>query len=182
MPTGISHLTALVGDLLNPGETPIVMHPARFIESESDLTDHRFADEDEHAGEDTAADRHAALEPAESDDAWHRRIDELLEGGSYYGWPGCEALALRKALDVPTTNILVTDQRLLVVDLNNGDEPTIEWEHERDAMPGIWKQSRFMEPGRVVMVLKDGSILVMHVGMLGGKRAQSVVAACEHCA
>lgn len=181
VPNGSSQLTALVGSILNPGETPLVMQPARFIECESELVDHRFADEDEHAGEDTATDREAALQPAESVEAWHRRIGELLDGGSYYGWSGCEALKLRKALEVPTTSILVTDQRVMVVDASGVDDPTIEWEHDRELLPGVWKQSRFMEPGRVIMVLRDGSVLVMHVGMLGGKRAERVVSACEHC-
>ncbi len=181
VPTATSQLSALLGRLLKPEETPLVMQPARFIECEADLTDSRFADEDEHAGENTAADRKAALEPAQSEEEWQRRINELLDGSSYYGWSGCEALKLRKALEVPTTNILVTNQRILVVDVNKVDDPHIEWEHDRDRMPGIWKAARFMEPGRVVMVLHDGSVLVMHVGMLGGKRAQSVVSACEHC-
>ncbi|MFD2674199.1 hypothetical protein [Gulosibacter bifidus] len=156
-----------------------MMQPARFVECEFELTDHRFADEDEHAGEDTATDRAAALQqPGESDAQWQKRVVALLEDGSYYGWSGCEALALRKALDAPTTNILVTDDRVLVIDVNNVDEPEIEWEQSRTAMHRVWKHSRFMEPGRVIMVLSDGSVLVVHVGVLGGKRAESLVTAC----
>ena len=159
------------------GEHPLVMQTARCVDSESELTDFRFDDADERAGEDVANDRSAALQNDDDDEAWERRVLELLDGGSYYGWRGSQASQLRKALEPPTSQLLITDQRLMAVDVNNIDEPEIEWSSERGGIRKVFKRSRFLEPGRIVIVFGDGSVLAVHVGMLGGKAAAKCVAA-----
>jgi hypothetical protein len=160
-------------------EHPLVMHTARCVESESELTDFRFDDSDERAGEDVATDRTAAFANGDDDEAWQRRVLELLDDGSYYGWRGSQASQLRKALEPPTSQLLITDQRLMAVDINNLDEPEIEWSSERGGIEKVFKRSRFLEPGRIVIVFGDGSVLAVHVGMLSGKAASNCVAALD---
>lgn len=169
-----------VGHLLRPGEEPKWMQPARCIESEIDLEDDRFENDEEPDSEDLDPAARIALTTLDPESAdFERIVHQQLAGGSYLGCIGCKAAGLRKALDAPTSEILVTDQRVLVVDIDGVDRAELEWEAEREQIARVWKRSRFLEPGRVVVAFKDGSVLALHVGLVGGKSAFRFVEALD---
>ncbi|WP_140400570.1 hypothetical protein [Gulosibacter sp. 10] len=178
MPTITTAILRQVAHILREGEEPKWMQPARCIESEIDLEDDRFENDEEPQTENLDAEskvKVTELDP--EDDRFESIVQEQLDGGSYLGCTGCLAAGLRKALEVPTSEILVTDQRLIVVDVNGVDEAELEWEVDRTAILHVWRRSRFLEPGRVVIAFKDGSVLALHVGLLGGKSACKLVEA-----
>lgn len=155
------------------------MFSARCDESESELehaSDSEFTTDvrsgDLAVDESPAPRTDARGDLAESGEMSER---ELLADGSFHGWPGCRAARLREALESPTSEIVLTDERLLVVEANGVDEPETELSIERSDVERICRQARFLEPGRVAIRLKDGSILALQVGLLGGKSAQRLV-------
>lgn len=180
VPTSTDVIARQVAHLMREGEVPKWMQPARCIESEVDLEDDRFENDEEPETENLDAESRSQLEEVDpADEAFEELVQEQLDGGSYLGSTGCLAAGLRKALDVPTSEILVTNQRLLVVDVNGVDEIEPEWSTERENIARIWKRSRFLEPGRVVIAFKDRSVLALHVGVIGGKSACKLVEAMD---
>lgn len=180
VPTSTDVIARQVAHLMRDGEEPRWMQPARCIESEVDLEDDRFENDEEPETENLDAQSRIALTKLDPQDKeFERIVQEQLDGGSYLGCTGCMAAGLRKALDVPTSEILVTNQRLLVVDVNGVDEIEPEWSAERADIVRIWKRSRFLEPGRVVIAFKDHSVLALHVGLIGGKSAFRFVEALD---
>ncbi|MGO1543687.1 MAG: hypothetical protein ACTHXA_05010 [Gulosibacter sp.] len=165
---------------MRPGEEPRWMQPARCIESEVDLEDDRFENDEEPETENLDPDSRVPLKSLDPEDArFERIVQEQLDGGSYLGCSGCLAAGLRKALDVPTSEILVTNQRVLVVDVNGLDEVELEWEVNREDILRVWKRARFLEPGRVVIAFNDESVLALHVGVMGGKSAFKLIEAMD---
>lgn len=180
VPTSTDVIARQVAHLMRDGEEPKWMQPARCIESEVDLEDDRFENDEEPETENLDADSRVQLEDVDPQaKEFEQIVQEQLDGGSYLGSTGCMAAGLRKALDVPTSEILVTNQRILVVDVNGVDEIEPEWSAERSDILRIWRRSRFLEPGRVVIAFKDRSVLALHVGVIGGKSACRLVEALE---
>lgn len=180
VPTSTDVIARQVAHLMRPGEEPKWMQPARCIESEVDLEDDRFENDEEPETENLDADSRIVLSDYEPDGKeFEELVQEQLDGGSYLGSSGCMAAGLRKALDVPTSEILVTSERLMVVDVNGVDEIEPEWSAERKDILRIWRRSRFLEPGRVVIAFKDRSVLALHVGLIGGKSACKLVEALD---
>lgn len=180
VPTSTDVIARQVAHLMRDGEEPKWMQPARCIESEVDLEDDRFENDEEPETENLDADSRVSLIDLDPQDKnFEAVVQEQLDGGSYLGCTGCMAAGLRKALDVPTSEILVTNQRLMVVDVNGVDEIETEWSAERDDVIRIWRRSRFLEPGRVVVAFKDRSVLALHVGVMGGKSACKLVEAMD---
>lgn len=169
-----------VAHLMRDGEEPMWMQPARCIESEVDLEDDRFENDEEPETENLDAETRVLLSEVDPlGNEFEQVIEAQLDGGSYLGSTGCMAAKLRKALDVPTSEILVTNQRLMVVDVNGVDEIESEWSAERGDIVRCWKRSRFLEPGRVMIAFKDHSVLALHVGVIGGKSACKLVEAMD---
>lgn len=86
------------------------------------------------------------------------------------------AATLREALESPTVQLLITDQRILAVDVTALDDPEIEWQLDRDSITNVHRRAR---SGVIDITFVDGSAVAVHVGMLGGKGAAKCVRALE---
>lgn len=116
---------------------------------------------------------------------WHSQYfqglaDRLVSGQSLVGWPGCDAqtLARTTAREGGTLDLLVTDRRLLVVDVGTLSVPgAVLWSRERSQVVTIRRAARFGQAGRIWVVLADGSAVALMLGLLNPGPAKRVVAA-----
>ncbi len=101
------------------------------------------------------------------------RVNGFMLGRSLVGDHGCQAEGLARLLVAPR-DLVVTDQRLLVVD---GADFRILWQAPRAGVLAASPAPRFGQTGRVRIVLADGSALAVVLGMVFAGRAKRFLAA-----
>lgn len=155
-----------VRQLLADGEEPRALQQAAYVNGEEDLGRPR---------------PDMASEIADVALLWHSAYfqglaDRLVSGTSLVGWPGCDALTLARA--VGQHDLVVTDRRLLVVDLGDHERPpSIVWERDRMAIVRIQRVPRFGQAGRIWIVMADGSAVSLMLGVISSAGARRVVEA-----
>ena len=155
----------VIRQLLHPGEEPRALQNASYFNGEEDLGQPK---------------PDLASELADVALLWHSAYfqglaDRLVSGRSLIGWPGCEAQTLARAIGLH--DLLVTDRRLLVVDLDDSPRPHIVWERDRMHIVRIRRAPRLLQAGRIWVLMADGSAVSLMLGAVSARGAKRVVEA-----
>lgn len=152
--------------VLHPGEEPRALQAATYVDGEEDLGQPRPDVLAELA--DTALLWHSAY--------FQGLADRLVSGRSLLGWPGCDAQTLAHA--VGQHDLVVTDRRMLVVDLGDSSRPArLVWERDRMHIVRIRRMPRPFQAGRIWIVMADGSAVSLMLGVVSAAGAKRVVEA-----
>jgi len=153
--------------LLEPGERAVALQPATYTAG------------DEQLGEPPADLASTLVDTALGlPTDWSMRLaSRVVAGVSIVGWPGCQALGLRTALDVAVADLLLTTHRLLVVEGVGTDQARITWAAPRTTVIRIERAPRFAQAGRIVLVFADSSALAVMAGVFTGGGARRFVEA-----
>lgn len=158
----------VIGTLLQPAERPLAMEHFAYVAGEEDLGQPRPT---------------LGAELVDAAVGWHSTLvqgmaDRLVAGCSLVGWPGCEAQLLSRTEGNGSLDLLVTDRRLLVIDLSDTTRPPVVlWVRDRMHVVTIRRAPRFAQAGRLWVVLADGSAVALMFGLVNPGPAKSIVAA-----
>jgi len=103
--------------------------------------------------------------------AWDDAAGAAVQGVTLHGEPGCMAAQVKSALEGPSTDLVATNQRLLLVE-DLGGEPTLpSWGISiRDV--AITPDPRWNQRGRIALRFRDGSLIRLVAGYLSGRKAR----------
>ncbi|MGC5627127.1 hypothetical protein ACPYO6_02620 [Georgenia sp. Z1344] len=105
--------------------------------------------------------------------------DSVVTGVSLIGWPDCLATEVRDAIDRCETfpYLLVTSHRVVLTTNPLESAPEILWDLPRDVVRGARRRGRLLQAGRVELVLADGSLLRVMLGLVLTGAARRLVVA-----
>lgn len=160
-----------VGRVLASGERPLAMRGAVYLAGFEDLGQPKPT-----LGAETLEDMLWQLPTPYFMDL----ADRAVAGTSLIGWPGCDAQQLSAAL-ASTGDLLVTDRRVVVLEIPAGASPqvTVRWARELSGIAGLHRAWRFAQAGRTWFFLADGSAVAIAIGLFTTGAAKDVVAAWE---
>lgn len=148
----IDHVRVFAEDIaagLDPGEKALFAGQAHYTHGHEDLG---------------RIDRSVSFDPLNGVQ-WepaNSAVERLVGGTTLIGYPGCLAQRLAAAAH---TNLVLTDQRLLVG--SYGDGPLrVEWAAPRTDLVEIAHRPRFLQVGRVEVGFADGSVVRLMLGMV----------------
>lgn len=152
--------------LLRPDERPLALQHAAYFSGEEDLGQPRPRFDAE-----TVVDMAFGWPTP----YYQAMADRWVSGTSLIGWPGCEAQGLAAVID--GNDLLLTDRRVLVVDLTDAADPRVRWERDRMQVASVRRAPRLGQAGRIWVLFADGSATSLMLGILSPAGAKAVVAA-----
>lgn len=104
-------------------------------------------------------------------------LDRFFCGCSYRGRFGMLAAGLKDALDSSTMpDLLITDQRLILLKDLHDEVPVILWQCPLGAIAAVASAPRPLQHGRIIVSFQDGSFIALIAGVLLRRRAKRIVA------
>jgi len=107
------------------------------------------------------------------------KLDRFFFGCSYRGRFGMLAAGLKDVIDgsdLAVPDLLITDQRLILLKDLSDEVPVILWQCPLGAVAAVASAPRPLQHGRIIVSFQDGSFIALIAGILLRRRAKRIVA------